>query len=885
MSRVALAFRIICLLTSIAALAGSATAAQRPNIIVILADDLGWAELGCYGNRFNETPHLDRLSKRGMRFTQAYAAAPVCSPYRAALLTGQYPARVGILDYLRPNSANALSRKHVTLAEVLKGQGYQTGMIGKWHLTGYKYHQAPFEIRPTDHGFGSEFAGEVKGVGNGANFWPYMFRDQPIRWVDIPDKVLGDNEYLVDRMNHEAVEFIEQNHEKPFFLLLSHYATHSILNGKKELVEKYRRKHPPGKSHREKCYLCQDAGHQGDPLNHWASDHNPHLAAMLESIDDGVGRIMKKLTEKGIQENTIVIFTGDNGGETQVTSNAPLRGGKSQLYEGGIRIPLVVHWPGRVPAGSVSEQPTVNVDFYPTLLAAAEIEPPAAQTLDGISCLPNWSDPQVPLEREAIYWHYPLDKPHFLGGRSAGAIRSGDWKLIDFFDDGQAELYNLRTDLGEQQNVALQQPQRVARLRSQLASWRQHVQARTSSPLIMARTGKVYFQDSFSEGQVSDGWFFRPAWSVRNESLWRNELPAENDRIFIKKPDYRNVVMRFDFRFEGAQDIRLLTGTPGHYNAVVHIRPDHFYIQTARDRSVPYYPSVQGECACKFEPHTWYTMTVEIVGDEIVAHVDREHFVVGQHPILDRQRSYFAFQVDRPSASLDNVQILQATALKDWKTRRKQFKEIQSTRKPVPRPPQEQYQRLLMNTRDQLSRTDKRLQQLVAAVDAQKAKQHEMFPEVFSTIKQVRKGIDQDRSKLQTQDKRYQDLQKQINQWKQAERQYVLSKDNRLKTLPKGQYAAAFERLRREHQKDAQYQLLVKERQAGEEQLRQAYPQLFVSNQQIQSGQRAARKKLANETAFKTLIKETSQAVHAEREYVIGSNETLRGLHKQLFGN
>ena len=351
----------------------------------MLADDLGWSELGCYGNQFNETPHLDRLSQQGVRFTQAYAAAPVCSPYRAALLTGQYPARVGILDYLRPNSANALSEKHVTLAEVLQQHGYQTGMIGKWHLTGYKYHQAPFEIRPTDHGFASEFAGEVKGVGNGANFWPYKFRDQPIRWIDIPGQALGENEYLVDRMNHEAVEFIDKNHEKPFFLLLSHYATHSILNGKKEVVDKYRRKHPPGKSHREKCYLCQDAGHQGDPLNHWASDHNPHLAAMLESIDDGVGLIMKKLVEKGIDENTIVIFTSDNGGESQVTSNAPLRGGKSQLYEGGIRIPLVVHWPGRVPAAKISQEPTVNVDFYPTLLAAAQVKPPAAQTLDGVS--------------------------------------------------------------------------------------------------------------------------------------------------------------------------------------------------------------------------------------------------------------------------------------------------------------------------------------------------------------------------------------------------------------------------------------------------------------------------------------------------------------------
>jgi arylsulfatase A len=885
MDRVSLVIRTICLLIACAGLWEPLAAAEKPNIIIVLADDLGWSELGCYGNRFNETPHLDRLSKQGMRFTQAYAAAPVCSPYRAALLTGQYPARVGILDYLRPNSANALSQRHVTLAEVFQDNGYRTGMIGKWHLTGYKYHQAPFEVRPTDHGFASEFASEVKGVGNGANFWPYKFRDQPIRWVDIPNKVLGENEYLVDRMNHQAVKFIEQNHQQPFFLLLSHYATHSILNGKKELVEKYRRKHPPGKSHREKCYLCQDAGHQGDPLNHWASDHNPHLAAMLESIDDGVGLIMKKLVEKGIQDNTIVIFTSDNGGETQVTSNAPLRGGKSQLYEGGIRIPLVVHWPGRVPVATVSQQPTVNVDFYPTLLAAAQVKPPEAQVLDGISCLPNWSDPQVPLKREAIYWHYPLDKPHFLGGRSAAAVRAGDWKLIDFFDDGHAELYNLRSDVGEQHDVAQKHPQRVAQLRARLASWRHHVQARTPSPLMMARAGKSYFQDSFSAGQVSDRWFFRSPWSLKDEALWRNELPAENDRIFIKNPEYRDVVMRFDFRFEGARDIRLLTGTPGHYNAVVHIQPDHFYVQTARDQSVPYYPSIQGECVCEFEPHKWYTMTVEIVKDEIVAHVDREHFVVSQHPILDRQRSYFAFQVDRSSASLDNVQILQATASKQWQTRRGQLKKIQSARKPLARSPKDRYQRLLMNARGQLYRTDEQFRQLVAKVDGQKSREHEKFPEVFSSIKQVRKGIDQQRRELQSQDRRYQDLQKQINQARQAERDYVLGQDKRLKTLPKNELAAAFERARQKHQKEAQYQALVKERETREQQMRQAFPELSVTNGEIQAAQRAARKKLANQPGFKKLIQETAQAVHAERDYLINRYPTLQQLHKELFDN
>jgi len=555
------------------------------------------------------------------------------------------------------------------------------------------------------------------------------------------------------------------------------------------------------------------------------------------------------------------------------------------LYEGGIRIPLVVHWPGRVPADKISQEPTVNVDFYPTLLAAAQVKAPAAQTLDGVSCLANWVDPTTSLKREAIYWHYPLDKPHFLGGRSAGAVRAGDWKLIDFFDDGHAELYNLRSDVGEENDLARKHPERVEQMRDQLASWRQQVQARTASPLVMARTGKSYFQDSFSAGRVSDRWFFRSPWSVRNEALWRNDLAAENDRIFIKKPEYQNVVMRFDFRFEGARDIRLLTGTPGHYNAVVHIHPDHFYIQTARDQSVPYYPSVQGECAYDFQPQKWYTMTVEIVEDEIVAHVDREHFVVGQHPILDRQRSYFAFQVDRSSASLDNVQILQAAALKDWPSRREQLKKIQSARKPLTRSPKDRYQRLLMNARDQIYRNDERFRQLVASVDAQKVREHEKFPAVFSTIKQVRKKIDQQRRKLQSQDKKYQQQQKEINQARQAEREYVLAQDNDLKTLPANEFAVAFERVRRKHQQDPQYLSLVKDRETREEQQRQAFSALFVTNEEIQAAQRAARKKLADQPEFKEQVKQTAQAVQAERDYLLNSNQVLRQLHKELFGN
>ena len=456
--------------------------AKPPNIIFVLADDLGWSELECYGNKFNETPHLDALAKRGLRFTHAYASAPVCSPYRAAFLTGQYPARVGILDYLRPDSENGLSTQHITLPEMLQNNGYTTGMIGKWHLSGYKYHGSKTVVRPTDHGFGWNIGSEIKGVGNGANFSPYVFRTQPISWLDLSKNKLGKDEYLTDRLNHEAVGFIEKNKDNPFFLYLAHYAPHTILNGRPDLVNKYRKKHPPGKSTRDRCYLCKDSGHKGDALNHWAGDHNPHLAAMLESIDNGIGLIVKKLKQLDLEENTILIFSSDNGGETKVTTNAPLRGGKSQLYEGGIRVPLIVSWPGETPAGKTSEQPTSNVDFYPTLLAAAGIKPDKKQTLDGVPILQTWRDPDASPSREALHWHYPLEKPHFLGGRSGGAIRVGDWKLIENFSDNTVELFHLASDPGEQTNLSSQRPDKRRELLSQLINWRKSVGATKDAP-------------------------------------------------------------------------------------------------------------------------------------------------------------------------------------------------------------------------------------------------------------------------------------------------------------------------------------------------------------------------------------------------------------------
>ncbi len=455
---------------------GAPAPGRSPNIVFILADDLGWGELGCYGSTFNETPHLDQLAREGVRMTQAYAAAPVCSPYRASLLTGQYPARHGLLDYLRPTTANPLSPRHVTIAERLKAAGYVTGMIGKWHLSGYRYHKAPIELRATDHGFDEELVTEIKGVGNGANFFPYIFRTQPISWNSAgKDKLLPGKEYLVDRMNHEAVRFIERHREKPFFLYLSHFAPHSILNGRPDLVEKYRRKHPPGKSTSSRCHLCQDTGLEGDPLNHWAGDHNPHLAAMIEGIDQGVGMIVKKLEELRLSKDTLIIFTSDNGGELKVTSNAPLRGGKSQLFEGGIRVPLIVKWPGKVPGDKVCNSPTCNVDFYPTFLEVSAVKRDESQILDGRSVLELFQRPGAKRKGRTLYWHYPLPKPHFLGGVSAGAIREGKWKLIEWFGKKEMSLFDLDRDPGEERDLAAIHPEMAERLQNKLSLWRNSI--------------------------------------------------------------------------------------------------------------------------------------------------------------------------------------------------------------------------------------------------------------------------------------------------------------------------------------------------------------------------------------------------------------------------
>ncbi|MDG1894361.1 MAG: sulfatase-like hydrolase/transferase [Fuerstiella sp.] len=867
-------FTCVCLLFVLccAESDGIETRPARPNIVFILADDLGWSELGCYGNGFNETPNLDSLADDGLRFTLAYAAAPVCSPYRAALLTGQHPARIGILDYLRPNSANALSTDLVTLPEILRKNGYSTGMIGKWHLTGYDYHEAEYEIRPRDHGFAWNFGSEVKGVGNGANFWPYVFRTQPVSWIDITTNRLGDNEYLTDRLNLEAVDFIERNQKQPFFLYVSHYAPHTILNGRPDLVEKYLKKHKPGKSSRNRCYLCQDHGKSGDALHHWAGDHNPHLAAMLESIDVGVGMIRSKLEELDLGENTIVIFSSDNGGETNVTSNAPLRGGKSQLYEGGIRVPLIVSWPDCTPPGQVCVHPTVNTDFYPTLLDASGSSPDPTHIIDGITTLETWKNPDVAPERETLYWHYPLDRSHFLGGVSSGAVRDGNWKLIEHFDSERTQLYSLADDLSEQKDVSSKHPETVAKLLNKLRVWRDSVNARTPSPPLLTSPKKLYAADHFSSGNASPRWFFNKDWSAQGGVLTGAAEGQDTTRLFLKDAEYSDVMIRFDFRPGESQDIRLVTGSGGYYNAVIHIRPDHFYIQTALDRSGPYFPYRHGECAFNFVPERWYTMTVEFLGDQLVAHIDHDHLAFAQHPVLDKTRKYLAFQVDKHAAEFDNIQVLTATKNERHADNLKLIAKASGAH-PVEKTLQDQLAIQKKNAHEWFYQRSPEYVALVKRVDELDQENRRLYPDALQSHKEIRRKISEQRKQLLDNDPRFKEL---LFSTYRAERQieaFLLSKKKGGAELPQSRRARELERLRIEFENDPACVALVAAKNEAQVRLEKSYPQLFVSNEQINEARKKRRAALNDDPEFQEKMSERAAAWRAQQNFLTEKNK------------
>lgn len=435
----------------------SAPAAQRPNFVFVLADDLGWSDLGVYGSTYYETPNLDRLAAEGVRFTDAYAAGNSCSPTRASILTGKYPASTHLTDWIPgrtppgaklniPRWTNYLRHEETTIAEALSEAGYVTAAIGKWHL-GKKGWWAE------DHGFQFSVGGSHAG-SHGSMFPPYWPAAKIARlgWRPFPDEKPG--EYLTDRITREAERFLDQYGHQTFFLYLSHYAVHTGIEGRPEVVEKYRAKRPSG------------------------PQKNPEYAAMVEGLDRSVGAVVAKLEQLGVAERTIVIFFSDNGGLSKngaITSNLPLRGEKSTAWEGGVRVPLIVKSPEQ-PEGLVVDEPVTSVDLFPTILDIAEVE--AGVGVDGKSLTPLLRGDED-FRRGAIYWHYPHYNAHtpIVTCTPYGAVREGPFKLIEFYEDGHTELYDLREDIGETKDLAEAMPDKVRELLAKFHAWRDSVQA------------------------------------------------------------------------------------------------------------------------------------------------------------------------------------------------------------------------------------------------------------------------------------------------------------------------------------------------------------------------------------------------------------------------
>lgn len=451
---------------------------HKLNVVFILADDLGWKDLGCYGSSFYETPNIDALAKDGMRFTRAYAACEVCSPTRASILTGKYPVRTGVTDVINEKGIREpekwkrntsllpapyelhLPLREFTLAEAMKKAGYVTYIAGKWHL-------GPEGYWPEDQGFDINMGGWSAGQPS-SYFSPYH---NP----KLPDGPKG--EYLPERLSRETVNFIKRHTDTPFFIYRSLYLVHTPLRAKKELIEKYEQK-------KKRLGLQDEFGHEGKNRVR-LNQCKPVYAAMVEAMDDAVGEIVKTLKEEGLYDHTLIIFTSDNGGlstsEGLPTSNLPLRGGKGWIYEGGIRVPLIIRLPGVTKPGSVSKAMITSTDFYPTILNIVHQPLIPSQHLDGMSMLPVLKGKQGK-QRTFIFWHYP----HYSnqGGAPASCIMKGNWKLIKWYglNENRYALYNVKKDIGEKNDLSSRYPKKTAGMKAELDAFLKSVSAKYPTP-------------------------------------------------------------------------------------------------------------------------------------------------------------------------------------------------------------------------------------------------------------------------------------------------------------------------------------------------------------------------------------------------------------------
>ncbi len=450
-----------------------AAEAKRPNFVFFLVDDLGWADLSCYGSTFHETPNIDAFAKSGMKFDQAYTACPVCSPTRASILTGRHPVRVDVTDWIPGNSGTGkflqvedrdnLALEEVTIAEVLKGEGYQTFFAGKWHL-GDKGHW------PTDQGFDINIGGHDRGSPPGGYYAP---------WNNPVLEAKEDGEYLTERLTEESIKFLENRDEaKPFFLYLCYYNVHTPIQPYKKRVEHFEVK--KGDIEGKTPVIAE---HEGQSR---ARQDNAAYASMVAAVDQSVGDILAKLDELKLDDDTVVCFFSDNGGlctlgknRVAPTSNLPLRSGKGWLYEGGVRSPMIVRAPGVTQAGSSTESPVVSTDFFPTMLELADLPLQPKLHADGESLVAMLGGDD-PAEKRTFYWHYP----HYHGStwKPGASIRDGDWKLIEFYEYDEVELYNLADDPGEKNDLSKSMPEKTTQLREKLRTWQKEMNAKMPEP-------------------------------------------------------------------------------------------------------------------------------------------------------------------------------------------------------------------------------------------------------------------------------------------------------------------------------------------------------------------------------------------------------------------
>jgi arylsulfatase A-like enzyme len=445
----------VLLLSILPALVGAAD--KKTNFVFLLVDDLGWGDFGCYGAEFYETPNIDKLAKQGIFFRNGYAACTVCSPSRAAILSGCFPARLHLTDWIAghdhpkaklkvPDWKIELDHERVLLPEALKEAGYQTAFFGKWHLMPNGKSNF-YEHYPTNHGFDINVGGREWGQpkGPGRYFSPFGM-------PNLDDGKPGD--FLTDKLTDAAIGFLDKrDKQKPFLLYFAYYTLHGPIMAPPELVTKYKEK-AKGWDNKKNEFL------------------NPARAGMVEKLDDSVGRIMSKLDELGIADNTVVVLTGDNGGDDDRTTGG-LRDFKGFSHEGGVREPFVVKWPGKTKPGSACDGMVIGTDFYPTFLDIAGLPPRPDQHQDGLSIVPLLTGEKKALDRDVLYWHYP----HYHRTKPYGAIRHGEMKLIEFFETGELELYNLKEDPREENNLAKAQPESAQALLKELVDWRKSVGA------------------------------------------------------------------------------------------------------------------------------------------------------------------------------------------------------------------------------------------------------------------------------------------------------------------------------------------------------------------------------------------------------------------------